>query len=239
MSAGEIRISVVIPVYNCAEYVGEAVDSVLIQTFPPLEVIIIDSSTDGTSDIIEEFKPRVRHFRQTKAGIGAARNLGVRESAGSHIAHLDADDVWHRDKLKLQAAAFAADPELDIAGAYMEAFYSPDLTQEERGNLYRPPDPLPGFSASALVVGREPFFRVGYYETHWKVGQDLSWFIRARESGLKEHMIPEVLVRRRLHKSNTDLMNQSFGRERLLILRESICRKKNGPVGEKSENHET
>jgi len=222
----DFRVSVVIPAYNNGDYLLEAIESVLNQTCPAFEVIVVDSSTDKTSEIAKKYSPPVRYKFQKKSGIGKARNLGLKIARGNYFAHLDADDIWAPDKLALQKEAFLRNSSLDIAGGYIEPFFSPELSQEDRKRIDCSPGPLPGFSASAIVVKKEAFFRAGWYPENWNVGQDLAWFIQARERGLKEIMIPQVLVRRRLHKSNTDFLNRDSGRERLLILKSALDRRR-------------
>lgn len=227
MTDDNFRISVIIPVYNCKEYINETIISVLSQSYAPYEIIVIDSSTDGTWEVIRKYASKIRYIFQPKQGIGAARNAGINAAKGNFFAHLDADDIWMKEKLELQREAFLNDPHLDIAGTYMESFFSPELTEDEKKAVYCPPDPVPGFSASAIMVKKEAFFRTGLYETNWKVGQDLSWFIKTKEAGLKEIMIPKVLVRRRLHKTNTDLLNREYAFERVRILKASLDRIRN------------
>ena len=226
MTSNRFRVSVIIPVYNCREYIAETLESVLEQSVPAFEIIVVDSSTDGTNGIIQKYRSHIRYVFQDKQGIGKARNQGIELARGDFFAHLDADDVWEKEKLSLQQKAFCNDPDLDIVGTYMESFFSPELPQSIRNTIYCPPDPVHGFSPSTSGVRRESFYRVGMYETQWKVGQDLNWFIRAREIGLKEGMIPEVLVRRRLHKTNTDRLNHKYSGERLQILKALLDRKR-------------
>lgn len=223
----DFRISVVIPVYNCEKYIEETLGSVLTQTIKPFEIIVVDSSTDKTSEILKKHLTKISYIYQPKQGIGAARNAGIKAASGNYYAHLDADDLWMKDKLEKQRETFLQDPELDITGTFMESYFSTELNEDDKKNVYCPPDPVPGFSASAILVKKEAFLRVGFYETNWRVGQDLSWFIRAKETGLKEKMIPEVLVKRRLHKTNTDLMNKEFAGERVKILKASLDRRRN------------
>lgn len=97
-------VSVVIPAYNAVSTIKEAIESVYLQTLPPFEVIVVDDgSTDETSDIVRAF-PEVRCFSQSNQGVGAARNRGIAEAKGQYIAFLDADDLWHPQKLELQMA---------------------------------------------------------------------------------------------------------------------------------------
>lgn len=227
MSSEKFHISVIIPVFNCREYIGEAIESVLGQTFPPMEIIVVDDgSTDGTHEVVNKYKPRIKYIHQPNQGAAKARNTGVQESGGDYLAHLDADDVWLKEKLKLQMEAFSLDKDLEIVGAHMLSFFTPGLAPEIKNKIYCPPDPIPGFSASTIVVKRESFFRVGWYETQWKNGQDLDWFIRAREIKLKEAMIPEVLALRRLHTANSGIIQPQSGKNRLQILKESLDRRR-------------
>jgi glycosyltransferase involved in cell wall biosynthesis len=220
------QVSVIIPAYNNGNYLSEAIESVLDQTYPAFELIVVDSSTDETSDIAKKYSPPVHYIFQKKSGIGKARNMGIKLSRGNYFAHLDADDIWVPEKLALQKEAFLKNSNVDITGGHIKPFFSPEISREHRKRIDCSPEPLPGFSASALVIKKEAFFQAGWYPENWNVGQDLAWFIQAREAGLKELMIPEILVWRRLHKSNTDFVNRDSGRERLLILKSALDRRR-------------
>ncbi|MFZ1988674.1 MAG: glycosyltransferase family 2 protein, partial [Alphaproteobacteria bacterium] len=97
------RVSVVIPVYNRANLICRAVESVLRQTYSPYEVIVVDdASSDKSAAIAEAIRdPRVQVIRnEVNRGGGAARNIGIDAALGDYIAFLDSDDMWHRDKLE-------------------------------------------------------------------------------------------------------------------------------------------
>lgn len=116
-------ISVVIPVFNGAAYVAQAIDSVLDQTVPPTEVVVVDDgSSDSTAEVVQRYQPRVLYRRQANQGPGAARNLGIRESKGEFLAFLDSDDLWLPEKLRLQKAALDEDPELNLVFCHMSRF---------------------------------------------------------------------------------------------------------------------
>src|SRR5215471_2204625 len=96
-------ISCIIPAYNAERYLREAIDSVLAQTYRPIEVLVVDDgSTDQTGEIVESYGARVHYLRQTNAGPAAARNCGFIEARGDFVAFCDADDVWHTEKLERQ-----------------------------------------------------------------------------------------------------------------------------------------
>jgi glycosyltransferase involved in cell wall biosynthesis len=105
------EVSVIIPTYNSAKYLTDAVDSVLRQTHRDFEVLVIDDgSTDDTPAVIGRYGNLVRYIRQPNSGVAAARNRGIDESLGRYVAFLDADDTWHRDKLKAQITALRKNP---------------------------------------------------------------------------------------------------------------------------------
>lgn len=118
-------VSVIIPTYNRADCVGRAIDSVLVQSYGSIEVVVIDDgSTDETTGLIQRrygSDPRVRYYRQENAGIAGARNAGLTKVAGAFVALLDSDDYWDPWKLELQIACMRAHPELGMTWTDMIA----------------------------------------------------------------------------------------------------------------------
>jgi glycosyltransferase involved in cell wall biosynthesis len=105
-------VSVVIPAHNAERFIDEAIDSVLEQAHQRLEVVVVDDgSTDGTAARVRAYGDQVRYVHQTNAGVGAARNRGLALAAGDYIAFLDADDVWHPEKLEVELEIAARNPE--------------------------------------------------------------------------------------------------------------------------------
>jgi len=112
-----MRVSVVIPTYNCGPFAVEAVRSVLAQTVPAHEIIVVDDgSTDDTASRVAEFGSRVRYIRKENGGVSSARNRGIAEATGDLIAFLDADDVWHPRKLEIQVTVLENHPEIGLVG---------------------------------------------------------------------------------------------------------------------------
>jgi glycosyltransferase involved in cell wall biosynthesis len=109
-------ISVIIPAYNVAQFLREAVDSALAQTRRDIEAIVVDDgSTDGSADMLRDLDdPRLRVIRQDNAGSAAARNAGLRLASGNLVAFLDADDRWAPQNLERQAAFLESHPEVDM-----------------------------------------------------------------------------------------------------------------------------
>jgi glycosyltransferase involved in cell wall biosynthesis len=111
-SAAPPLVSVIIPAYNAAAFLGETLDSVLAQTYPNLEIIVVDDgSTDATPHLLDGYRERIRVLREANAGQGAARNYGAREARGNLLAFLDNDDLWDPDKIACQVGLLARFPE--------------------------------------------------------------------------------------------------------------------------------
>ena len=222
-------ISVIIPVWNGERHLGQAIESVLTQTYSSLELIVADDgSTDGSADVARGFGMRLQLVSQPHRGLAAARNAGVRRSRGVFIAHHDADDLMQPDSLALRLAAFEAEPDADIVSGHIMQFHSPETNEEFRRRFPCPAGPMPSYQATAMLIRRDSFMRVGWYDTHWPVGSDMEWFTRARDLGLRLVMIPEVVFRRRIHGGNQGITNREQGNQRLHILKAALDRRRAG-----------
>ena len=124
-------VSVVMPTYNCAAYIVEAIESVLSQTYRRFEVIVVDDgSRDHTRAVLEPYLDRIHYLYQENRGLSAARNLGIRCAQGELIAFLDSDDYWYPDKLVRQVQAFQEYPEAGLS-------FTNHLEFGESGIIYR------------------------------------------------------------------------------------------------------
>lgn len=199
-------ISCIVPVFNGETYLREALDSILAQTYRPIEIVVADDgSTDETAAIAASYGEAVRYIHQPNAGAPAARNLGLRHATGELIAFLDADDLWHPEKLTRQMEMFEAQPDLDVCVTHLQAFWIPALAHEaELFRGHRLSQPLPGYVTVTMLARRTMFDpgRVGPFETSLSVGDPLDWFLRAGECGAKTALHPDTLVSRRMHTSN-------------------------------------
>ena len=208
LAEGEIvnepLISCAIPVFNCERYLAEALDSILAQTYRALEIIVADDgSTDGTAQVVASYGDRIRYLWQSNAGPAAAQNLALAAVQGQFVAFLDADDLWHPEKLARQMARFRARPELDLCVAHIQNFWVPELAEEaERLRDHRIAQPLPGYTSVTLLAKRCLFEAVGPFDSRLQHGSGLDWFLRAAEHGAVMELLPDVLVYRRLHEAN-------------------------------------
>lgn len=124
-------VSVIIPAYNCAAYIEEALESVYRQTYPYWEIIVVDDgSTDGTSSVLAAHRERIQYFAQPNRGTAAARNTGIRRARGELIAFLDNDDIWLPEKLELQVRALNTWPECGLVFTDGKTFTSAGVRGE-------------------------------------------------------------------------------------------------------------
>ena len=222
-------ISCIVPVYNGERYLAESIDSILAQSYRPLEVIVIDDgSTDGSAEVVARYGDPVRYARQENAGVAAAFNHGLRLAAGEMIAFLAADDLWHPDKLTLQAELFARDEALDACVTLIQNFWVPEL-REEQARLESTPiaRPMPGYTTVTLLARRRVFDLAGAFDAALPHGHDLAWFLRAAERGAAIGMLPRVLVYRRLHQGNRSRGLASQSRAAFLqVIKASLDRRR-------------
>ena len=221
-------ISCIIPVFNGERYLAETLDAVFAQTWRPIEVIVVDDgSTDRSRAIAEGYGQPVKVLAQANAGHAAARNLGLTAANGEFVAFVDADDLWEPAKLSMQIARFDARPELGVVFTHLQNFWSPDVDESSR-NDSETLDPIPGYTSVTMLARRELFDRVGTLDVTLKHGNDRDWFCRAAEQGVVMEMMPETLVRRRLHGANRSAQHGASSRsEYLRILKASLDRRRN------------
>jgi glycosyltransferase involved in cell wall biosynthesis len=133
--ASDETVSVIIPTYNGSEFIAEAIESVLRQTRPPEEVVVVnDGSTDDTAQVIMRFGKRVRYLEQPNRGVAAARNTGLAEARGRYVALLDHDDVCEEDRLRRQCEALQRSPEASACFTGLWTFDEHSRLREFPGN---------------------------------------------------------------------------------------------------------
>lgn len=226
-ATGGQSISVVIPVYNCERYLGVAIRSALTQTEPPGEILVVDDgSTDGSAAVARGFGAPVHCLSQPHAGLSAALNRGIERAHGTFLAFLDADDLWTEAKLARQLDALAADPALDAVFGHVEQFVSPELDPAVGPALSDGMRLAPGHLAGTLLIRAAAFHRVGPFDTRWQIGNFIDWYLRAQEAGLRDTMLPEVLLRRRLHTDNMGIRERASRRAYAHILKHALDRRR-------------
>jgi glycosyltransferase involved in cell wall biosynthesis len=171
----EYLVSVIIPVYNCEDFLGAAIDSALEQSYKKTEIIVVDDGSQDDSLSIATKYSGIRCVQIAHQGISQARNIGIQESKGDYIAFLDADDVWLKDKLKIQIDLLKKNPELWYILAKMENFCDNDneaVCWLEKTEFDQNP-----IGIQTLLARKEIFNIVGLFDTHLSIGEDMDWLV--------------------------------------------------------------
>lgn len=212
-------ISVIIPTYNYGHFLSAAINSVLAQTYAATEIIIVDDgSTDNTKDIVRSFGNDVVYLRQENSGLSAARNTGIVESKCDLIAFLDADDLWHPEKLKLQVDYLEAHVQFGMVycgarefdsmsgrtlGIHLdgkEGWLAEDLLNFEVPTVIA--------IGSTSLIKREVFDAIGKFDPQLNHSED--WDISFRIANkFRIGFVREILVEYRSHDKN---MHKNIGR---------------------------
>lgn len=201
------RVSVIIPTYNSAQYLDEAINSILKQTYTNYEIIVIDDgSTDNTVELLEPYQEKIHYFYQENQGVSAARNQGIALSKGEFIAFLDADDIFMPHKLEKQVAVFEQQPDLGIVNSGYRLIREngefiadikrwetiPELTIET-WILHQPVLP------SAMMFRKEWLEKVNGFDTRWFSSEDVDLVFRLIAQGCRGVWLPEVTIYYRRH----------------------------------------
>lgn len=198
------------PAYQAERWIGATLESVLNQTSPPDEVVVVDDgSTDGTAAIARGFGAPVRVVHQPNAGASAAYNRAFRESAGSYVAMCPADDLWERRKLELQREALSSHPEIDVAfggaryfGLEERDFVGPATSGIlDCGTFFREMYRTDVVPAPTAVVRRRLFDRLGGFREDL-AGEDYEFWMRALKHGALFFHDPRLLAHLRQHGGN-------------------------------------
>lgn len=222
-----LTASIIIPTYNRAHFLGDAIESVLRQTCAPLEILVVDDgSTDQTQAVAERFGDRVRRLVQPNRGPAAARNLGIADARGDVIGFLDDDDVWLPDSLERGLARLqdsVAPPVSIVCGMTLRV---KNLRVTEDGFQYEPIPPRAAMlSFCSALCRRDVFERVGPLDERLRLGEDVDWFLRMREMGVPFTFLPEVTHLYRLHENNVTHDKTTSGKFFLKALQQSIARR--------------
>lgn len=227
-------ISVVIPCFNAARYVAEAIHSVRRQQNASRvigELILVDDGcTDDSVAVARAIDPGLRVISQANRGISAARNAGVLAAGGEYIAFLDADDVWTDGSLAARIELLQSRHDLaGVAGA-IEQFVSPDVPPEERAAIRLPPVLMPGRLAGALLLRRDLFSSVGLFSSQFEVGETIDWVARVETAGHRIGFVTQVVMRRRVHRNNSVQKSQRLKADYLQVLRATIQARRAQPA---------
>ncbi len=220
-------VSVILPAYNVRAHIADAIESVVAQEWPSLEIIVVDDgSSDDTAEFVEQSFPDVRLFRKANGGAASARNLGMREARGDYIAFLDADDVWLPGKLALQIDYMRAHDDVRLlCGGF--SFWHPNetgvfpdpstlsdgvshaLVDTDRSGWNYHKLLLSNFVwTSTVVIHRSLIDEIGFFDEALRLGQDYDYWLRA--SRVTEiHVLKGAMALYRKHDGSATMRGTS------------------------------
>lgn len=210
---GEVKISVLMSAYNAAQFIGEAIRSVLEQSFTDFEFIIInDGSTDDTEKVIRSFNdPRIVFIQQENKGLAAALNLGLQKARAEYVARFDADDTCYPHRLDTQYRFMTSHPEyiitgspadyMDHRGEYVFTNFPPARTHEAIRNIVSRECP---FIHSSVMYRKDAILRSGGYNPHAHSFEDHLLWVHALQQG-KGINLKEPLLKVRLNPQSVTI----------------------------------
>jgi glycosyltransferase involved in cell wall biosynthesis len=213
------KVSVIIPVYNGERFIRYAIQSAVDQTYPNLEIIVVDDgSIDGTQNLVLNNFPSVSYYFQKNKGAAAARNLGMEKSTGEYLAFLDSDDIWLPEKISRQMEQIAKNPEIKLIhtnikiqadGQIRDTAYPVD---HQEGRIFENLLLQTGsVVCSTLLAKKECFEKVGNFDEELRTAEDVHLFLRLAYY-YDFHFLNEALVIKVHHGTNlTSLSNIYFG----------------------------
>ena len=229
-------ISVIVPVYNGERFLAEAIQSVLDQTLPPDEIIVVDDgSTDGTAAIVAGLalnsQVPIYYVYQENRGPSVARNTGMQIASGVLVAFLDADDLWLPDKLEQQLVHLTGTPEFGYVGCRVRSVCEPGQDWPLTLNRVYWESHPPTYTSSALLIRRSVWEMVGQFDPDRLLGEDADWIMRARDLCIQPAMTSQVLLVKRIHEHNLTHQADAMGSHLIAALRHSVRRKHKDNLG--------
>jgi glycosyltransferase involved in cell wall biosynthesis len=227
-------VSVVIPTYNSADFLIEAVDSVLGQTWRDFEIIVVDDgSTDGTHESVRRYDDEVRYFYKKNGGPSSARNMGVKQARGRYVAFLDSDDVWEPEKLGVQMRFASEHPEIKLI-CTDSALMGPRGSRQRKlksdllGNLFPILYSNSFIRTSTVLMEKACFQTVGYFDERYRSAEDYDLWLRVAKRYPIAY-INQPLVRYRKHEDNVSLDKITLRHNALTVLRGHYDRREISP----------
>ena len=223
-------ISVIVPVYNGEKFIQGAIDNILSQNYPAIEIIIVDDgSTDNSKIIIDELKVDVRYFRQLNYGPASARNWAIKDASGEYVAFLDVDDLWPENNLKLLLKEMENDPDLEVVRGHAQLFkFDENGDKEYLGN----PDEAFSNYIGAGLYRKSAFSKVGLFDPELIFGEDEDWYKRAKEIKIKVKRLDEVTLLVQRHGGNMTEGKSMVELNMLKVFKKSLDRERSAAKNE-------
>jgi glycosyltransferase involved in cell wall biosynthesis len=220
-------VSVIVPAYNSADFLPDAVESIRRQSYPHLEIIIVDDgSTDGTANVVQNLNDRdLRYVYQPNGGPARARNYGLRIARGEVIAFLDADDLWPPGRVRCQLRYLERNPQAEVVLGRVQCVRS--LPHAGGGADFEICSPaFVILSPTTALFRRTVFNRIGGFDETLRYGEDTDWFMRAREQRVPIVVHDDVTLLYRRHHNNMTRGRDVKELQVMSVLKKSLDRRR-------------
>lgn len=208
-------VSIVVPTYNRAAFIGDAIASIRNQGMDDLEILVVDDgSTDETEAAVRATGDSVVYLAFEHHGVGAARNRGVTTARGELIAFLDSDDSWPPGSLAARHRHLATHPKTDVV--YGRTLVRNTGTVRKRFGGYAEDTPLEFPTLGSMLCRRSVFDVVGLFDEALEHAEDVEWFARMKENAIPTDTIDDITLEYRIHGGN---MTLDVDRNQLFLLR--------------------
>jgi glycosyltransferase involved in cell wall biosynthesis len=225
-------VAVIMAVRDGERYVAEALESILEQTEPPGEVVVVDDgSQDGTPAVLARFGDSIRVLRQAPTGQFSAVNRGIAATNAPVLAFLDSDDRFTPTSLEVRLARLGEDDVPDAVFGRIEQFVSPELRPEAAARIRYEAGAVRGELFQAMIIRRSAFERVGPVDSGIRTAGNIDWISRARVAGIRSVEIDDIVAHRRLHNANIGITAAAQKRRDLLSVVRAHRQRSLGPQG--------
>ena len=223
-------VSVVIPVYNGEAFILECLRSVAAQTYPKLQIIVVDDgSTDRTAELVRQSGMNTELVSQDHKNLPSARNTGIRHATGDFIALLDSDDLWHPDKIEAQVSMMMENPEAGLIFTDTEKIFPSGKTRRQKdkkqlSKKINQQDPFPVLIKknvivpSSVLIRTSVFEKIGYFDEALNSCEDWEFWLRFPVHHLPIFFLDRVLTKYRFHGGNMSTKADAMQQGRLQVL---------------------
>ncbi|WP_436516314.1 glycosyltransferase family 2 protein [Ekhidna sp. To15] len=222
----ETKVSVIVPVYNGERFIEKCLESVLNQTYPASEIIVVnDGSTDSSFEIIESM-PDITCINTENKGVAAARNTGIDHCKGDWISFIDQDDLWTANSMESKVTMTHQNPNTSLVIGKQKWFLDglnsiPSWVKQEQMETE-----LDGYLLGCSLIKKNLFETYGQFDSSFRFCSDFDWFFRLKDDGIEFKQVNDIVLMKRIHAENESRHAEESLKELSRAIFNSIKRKR-------------
>ncbi|MGE5042400.1 MAG: glycosyltransferase family 2 protein [Candidatus Levyibacteriota bacterium] len=227
------KVSIIIPTHNRSQFLMDVLESVSNQTKKPFEVIVVDDgSTDNTREAMLNSGYRAHYIQQENSGPAAARNRGIAAARGNILAFLDDDDLLLPHALELAVRRLENRASFQVGIVFGLIMRIKNVKRVKDKIVYEEIPPVwPERMIGSAIIRKEVFNRVGLFDESLTLGQDIDWYMRAREKHIRFSFLNEITYLYRMHNNNRTNNKHESRKFMLKVLKKSLSRRERAGSG--------